>query len=171
MNESGLYNKAYGADRFGFEELAAVHWNLQAPRLYCEAIQRFEARIAAGGALVAETGEHTGRSPKDKFIVRDATTDRAVSNPLPLPLRLLRQPPPALDHPMPRRALLGPGQRLRGGIDLVVVAGVGEQHELGEVVGQPMGGFGEVDEADFDRRGLRVEAHDLVAVGRVARDL
>ena len=78
MNQTGIYNAAYGADRFGFEGLKAVHWNLQAPRLYCEAIQRFEAKIADGGALVAETGAHTGRSPKDKYIVRDATTDKAV---------------------------------------------------------------------------------------------
>ena len=78
MKQTGTYNSAFGADRFGFEGLRAVHWNLQAPQLYSEALQRSEARIAAGGALVAETGAHTGRSPKDKFIVRDATTERAV---------------------------------------------------------------------------------------------
>jgi phosphoenolpyruvate carboxykinase (ATP) len=78
MKQTGTYNSAFGADRFGFEDLRAVHWNLQAPQLYSEALQRSEARIAAGGALVAETGAHTGRSPKDKFIVRDATTENAV---------------------------------------------------------------------------------------------
>jgi phosphoenolpyruvate carboxykinase (ATP) len=78
MKQTGIYNADFGADRFGFEGLAAVHWNLQAPLLYGEAVQRFEARIAAGGALVADTGAHTGRSPKDKFIVRDATTEAAV---------------------------------------------------------------------------------------------
>jgi phosphoenolpyruvate carboxykinase (ATP) len=78
MNQTGIFNADFGADRFGFERLAAIHWNLQAPRLYCEAIQRREARIAEGGALVAETGVHTGRSPKDKFVVRDAATERTV---------------------------------------------------------------------------------------------
>ena len=68
---------------------------------------------------------------------------------------------------MGRRALLGPGQRLRGRIDLVVVAGVREQHEFGEIKGQlggaKGGGLGKIDEAVLDRRGLREEAHDLVA--------
>jgi phosphoenolpyruvate carboxykinase (ATP) len=78
LKQTGNFNGACGADRFGFEGLAAVHWNLQAPQLYEEALRRGEARIARGGALVAETGGHTGRSPKDKFIVRDAATDATV---------------------------------------------------------------------------------------------
>ena len=53
---------------------AAIEWNLAEPALYEHAIANGEARLSAGGALVATTGEHTGRSPKDKFIVRDATT-------------------------------------------------------------------------------------------------
>ncbi|HLW93018.1 MAG TPA: phosphoenolpyruvate carboxykinase (ATP), partial [Roseiarcus sp.] len=78
MLETGIFNAAYGADRFGFSDLAAVHWNLGAAKLYSEALRRSEAEIAEGGALVAETGVHTGRSPKDKFIVRDQTTEKAV---------------------------------------------------------------------------------------------
>ncbi|MGO8799164.1 MAG: phosphoenolpyruvate carboxykinase [Roseiarcus sp.] len=78
MRQTGIFNTDFGAEGFGFTELAAVHWNLQAPQLYGEALQRREARIAAGGALVAETGAHTGRSPRDKFIVRDPTTERGV---------------------------------------------------------------------------------------------
>src|ERR1700722_6222283 len=78
VQQTGIFNAAYGADRFGFTDLAAVHWNLQAPQLYGEALQRREAKIAEGGALVAETGIHTGRSPKDKFIVRDATTEKSI---------------------------------------------------------------------------------------------
>jgi hypothetical protein len=81
-----------------------------------------------------------------------------------LSLGLFRQPPPAFEHCVGCRALLGPGQRLRGGIDLVVLAGVRKQHEFGEMIGQPMGGLGKMDEAVLDCRGLREEAHDLVAV-------
>jgi phosphoenolpyruvate carboxykinase (ATP) len=78
LKQAGIFNAGFGADRFGFTELAAVHWNLQAPQLYAAALRRGEAKIAQGGALVAETGVHTGRSPKDKFIVRDPVTENAV---------------------------------------------------------------------------------------------
>jgi phosphoenolpyruvate carboxykinase (ATP) len=46
--------------------------------LYERAIARDEAVIAASGPLVADTGKFTGRSPKDKFIVRDALTEPLV---------------------------------------------------------------------------------------------
>ena len=78
MIENGARNVDFGAERFGFRDLAAVNWNLGAPQLYEEALQRQEARIAAHGALVADTGAHTGRSPKDKFVVRDADTESVV---------------------------------------------------------------------------------------------
>lgn len=52
--------------------------NLGAPLLYEEAIRRGEGRVAAHGALVVETGPHTGRSAQDKFIVRDRLTESAV---------------------------------------------------------------------------------------------
>nr|WP_246482042.1 phosphoenolpyruvate carboxykinase [Methylorubrum zatmanii] len=58
--------------------LAAIHWNLEAPRLYEESLRRGEAQLARGGALVATTGSHTGRSPKDKYVVRDASTENEI---------------------------------------------------------------------------------------------
>src|SRR6266700_4019068 len=78
VQETGTRNGAFGADKFGFEGLAAVHWNLTAPRLYEYAVAAGEAKLAYGGALAAETGVHTGRSPKDKFIVKDAMTEHIV---------------------------------------------------------------------------------------------
>ena len=57
---------------------ASIEWNLSETALYEFSIRNGEARIAAGGALTATTGEHTGRSPKDKFIVRDATTEDTI---------------------------------------------------------------------------------------------
>src|SRR5580704_14496799 len=78
MIENGAHNFDFGADRFGFRDLAAINWSLGAPQLYEHALQRNEARIAAHGALVADTGAHTGRSPKDKFVVRDDNSEASV---------------------------------------------------------------------------------------------
>ncbi|MGL4729461.1 MAG: phosphoenolpyruvate carboxykinase (ATP), partial [Bosea sp. (in: a-proteobacteria)] len=78
MENIGVYNAAQGAETFGFRKLKAVRWNFEATRLYEESLQRGETRLVKGGALLAETGVHTGRSPKDKFVVRDASTEDAV---------------------------------------------------------------------------------------------
>ena len=61
-----------GLEVNGLKELDKVYWNLPAPALYEQAIARGEARIAQGGPLIANTGQHTGRSPKDKFIADEA---------------------------------------------------------------------------------------------------
>ncbi|HSI40288.1 MAG TPA: phosphoenolpyruvate carboxykinase [Xanthobacteraceae bacterium] len=78
MHQTGTRNDAHGAETFGLQGAGTVYWNLTAPALYERAIARGEARLTAGGALAAETGVHTGRSPKDKFIVRDADTEDEV---------------------------------------------------------------------------------------------
>ena len=62
----------------GISNPANIHWNLPVEALYEAAIRRGEAELATGGALLATTGEHTGRSPRDKFIVRDELTDSTV---------------------------------------------------------------------------------------------
>src|SRR5206468_5958327 len=55
-----------------------VGWNLSVPALYEEAIRRNEALIAAGGPLACKTGQHTGRSPNDKFVVREPSSDADI---------------------------------------------------------------------------------------------
>jgi phosphoenolpyruvate carboxykinase (ATP) len=57
---------------------AKLHHNTGEAELVELAIGRREARFAASGALVVETGAHTGRSVQDKFTVRDATTEKTV---------------------------------------------------------------------------------------------
>ncbi len=78
MQETGLRNGAFGADKFGFKDLKEVHWNLDAPILYEHAVAAREGYIVQGGPFCAETGHHTGRSPKDKHTVVDATTENVV---------------------------------------------------------------------------------------------
>ena len=77
MIENGTHNLDFGADKFGFRDLAGIHWNLGAPQLYEHALQPTRRR-SPRGPLVADTGTHTGRSPKDKFVVRDANTEGTV---------------------------------------------------------------------------------------------
>ena len=68
-----------GLEQHGFRRLAGIHWNLGVPLLYEQAVRRGEGEIAAGGAFVARTGIHTGRTPKDKFIVKDAGTQTEIN--------------------------------------------------------------------------------------------
>ena len=78
MKETGTRNGAHGADKFGFKDLAGVHWNLPDTLLVEHAIANGEGSLVQGGAFCAETGHHTGRSPKDKHTVVDATTENTV---------------------------------------------------------------------------------------------
>ena len=56
-----------------------VHYNLKPPRLYEEALDRNEGVLAANGPLVTRTNPYTGRSPKDRFIVRDEAVADAIN--------------------------------------------------------------------------------------------
>jgi phosphoenolpyruvate carboxykinase (ATP) len=56
-----------------------VHYNLKPPRLYEEALNRDEGVLAANGPLVTRTDPYTGRSPKDRFIVRDEAVADAIN--------------------------------------------------------------------------------------------
>lgn len=59
-------------------ETGPINLNWNEARLYQEIVRRGEGEVAEGGALVVKTGEHTGRSAKDKFTVRDASTEDQV---------------------------------------------------------------------------------------------
>src|SRR5579883_154030 len=55
-----------------------IKFNLSADELYAEALSRGEGRLASNEALVVSTGKFTGRSPKDKFIVRHPSSENHV---------------------------------------------------------------------------------------------
>ena len=74
MKQTGTVISEFGLDNHGLANLQAAHWNCAIPTLYEYALRRGEGVLAAGGALVTETGEYTGRSPKDKFIVDEKST-------------------------------------------------------------------------------------------------
>jgi len=56
----------------GFRNLGRIYHNLPTPALYSEMIRRREGLIAHRGPFVVRTGQYTGRSPNDKFIVKDS---------------------------------------------------------------------------------------------------
>ncbi|MBX3568135.1 MAG: phosphoenolpyruvate carboxykinase [Rhizobiaceae bacterium] len=78
MKEIGKRNPDCGLEACGIVTSGNVHFNLGAAQLYEESMRRGEARLTADGALVAYTGQHTGRSPKDKFVVRDGKVDADI---------------------------------------------------------------------------------------------
>jgi phosphoenolpyruvate carboxykinase (ATP) len=75
---SQVQQQATGLEGHGIENVARVYWNLSVPALYEEAVRRREGLIAAAGPLVCRTGQHTGRSPNDKFIVREDSSQDKV---------------------------------------------------------------------------------------------
>ncbi len=54
-------------------------WNLSEAALYEEALRRSEGVVAADGPLACLTGLHTGRSPNDKFVVREPASGGEIS--------------------------------------------------------------------------------------------
>jgi len=69
---------AQSLDDLGFRNTGTVHWNLNMPQLVEMALRRGEGQIAEGGPLVVRTGVHTGRSVNDKFIVREASSEKHI---------------------------------------------------------------------------------------------
>lgn len=67
----GHKNTTHELDSYGIHAPARVFWNLNAAELYEEIAKRNEGRLSDHGALIIDTGEHTGRAAKDKAIVRE----------------------------------------------------------------------------------------------------
>lgn len=67
-----------GLDSIGLKNLKTEYWNLPTPALYEEALKRNEGIVAHLGPLVVRTGQFTGRSPNDKFVVEEETNKKAI---------------------------------------------------------------------------------------------
>jgi phosphoenolpyruvate carboxykinase (ATP) len=79
MQNAGIHPSRYGLDQHGIRNIDIAYWNLGTAQLLERSIQRHEGLLAAGGSYVVRTGQFTGRSPKDKFVVRDETTESTVN--------------------------------------------------------------------------------------------
>ncbi len=62
----------------GIDVRGRIYWHPTTSQLYAHALARGDATLAEGGPLVVETGVHTGRSPKDKFIVREPGSEERI---------------------------------------------------------------------------------------------
>jgi len=69
---------SFGLEEQGMRHLGQAHWNLTMPFLYEHAVRRREGEIGYGGSFVVNTGFHTGRSPRDKYIVDEPGTKNTV---------------------------------------------------------------------------------------------
>ena len=75
--DKGHKNTNYELNNYGIIEPNAVYWNLTPKELYAEAEKRGEATVTEEGVLLADTGENTGRSAKDKaFVVEPSSEDK-----------------------------------------------------------------------------------------------
>jgi phosphoenolpyruvate carboxykinase (ATP) len=64
----------HGLGRHGIEPTGTEYWNLPAAELIEHAVRREEGQLVAGGPFNAITAPHTGRSPNDRFVVRESTS-------------------------------------------------------------------------------------------------
>src|ERR671913_2424617 len=74
----GRKNTSNELDSYGIKEPARVYWNLNTPELYEEIARRKEGALSNHGVILVDTGEHTGRSAKDKAIVREPGSEDKV---------------------------------------------------------------------------------------------
>lgn len=78
LSRSNL-SRRIGLVHHGIESPHAVYWNLTTALLYEQIIRRGEGYLTGSGPLVVCTGQYTGRAPRDKFIVRDGSSEDKVS--------------------------------------------------------------------------------------------
>ena len=78
MQQQGTMGPNSDLGALGITNARTIWWNLNTPALYEQAIMHQEGLVAHLGALVVRTGDHTGRSPEDKFIVREPSSEGTV---------------------------------------------------------------------------------------------
>jgi phosphoenolpyruvate carboxykinase (ATP) len=78
MNEFGHKPKNADLSKIGLGNLGDIYWNLEPAELVEHAVMNGQGVFADSGAFAIDTGEFTGRSPKDKFCVKDKNTENTV---------------------------------------------------------------------------------------------
>jgi len=70
--QSSSQSRAVDLSQHGLEPSGNVHWNMDPEELHQMAVDLNEAKLTSDSVLLAVTGERTGRSPNDRFIVDEA---------------------------------------------------------------------------------------------------
>lgn len=78
MEEFGKRSKDTSIADYGLGDVKAAYWNLDPAELTEDTILNGQGFLTDTGALAIDTGEFTGRSPKDKLIVKDAQTENTI---------------------------------------------------------------------------------------------
>lgn len=78
MEQFGIKNPAANLADLGINNVSASYWNWSPERLVAATIERGQGYLTDMGALAIETGRFTGRSPKDRYIVKDSLTAESV---------------------------------------------------------------------------------------------
>ena len=78
QNTFGLYNPNYLIDRQGLKYYRSAYYNLNENELVEAAVERSEGTEGLGGSLLVTTGEFTGRSPNDKYIVVSKSNESEI---------------------------------------------------------------------------------------------
>ena len=78
MTEFGMKSKHADLEKLGLENVSSVTWNADPALLAEDTLLNGQGVLANSGALAIDTGEFTGRSPKDRFIVNDDNTRDTV---------------------------------------------------------------------------------------------
>jgi phosphoenolpyruvate carboxykinase (ATP) len=77
--DAGHAQGPVGLDYLGIRNINNAYWNLTTPSLYEQIIRRREGVIAHLGPVIMRTGAFTGRSPNDKFIVKEPSSANEIS--------------------------------------------------------------------------------------------
>ncbi len=66
-------------EAYGIRPRGQVFWNPTVSQCYSHALARDDAVLAEGGPLVVDTGRHTGRSPQDRYVVREPESEDRIA--------------------------------------------------------------------------------------------
>ncbi|MDA2914849.1 phosphoenolpyruvate carboxykinase (ATP), partial [Acidobacteriia bacterium AH_259_A11_L15] len=78
MNNVGWNPSRYGLENHGIRNLKVAFWNFPTAHLYEHVIHNQEGMISHLGPVIVRTGDHTGRSPNDKFLVKEPSSEKNI---------------------------------------------------------------------------------------------